>query len=314
MKFRKFGNIDFNVSVIGLGGAALSGEGAGYGFGHMSESEALKLVDYAMDAGVNLIDTAPIYGFGVSETRIGKALKSKREKAFLVSKSGVGWHSTGRVDMDNDPKKTQKMLEDSLKRLNTDYIDLYMIHWPDSKWDIRYPLEVLAKAMQQDKILNIGLCNTNITDLERSQEVAEVAAVQMEYNLINRDGLMSLKDYIAANKLAVMTWGTLDKGILAGTVTTDRKYDDVDSRRKAPWWKKNDVAKKLDLVSKVQGEFKDTDILTKAIANNLKNDFVHTSLCGFKTIDQLDNLLRIVDAGFDHVPINEIHEFIDGRI
>jgi myo-inositol catabolism protein IolS len=152
---------------IGFGAASISGEGGGYGFGAISERDAVQLLEQAFHAGIRLYDTAPIYGFGLSEKRIGLAFQQKREDVFYVSKGGVTWDQNKRVDKNNHPDVIQKMLEQSLRDLNTDYIDLYMIHWPDERHDIRPAMEVLTKAKAQNKIRFIGLCNTNERDFKK---------------------------------------------------------------------------------------------------------------------------------------------------
>jgi myo-inositol catabolism protein IolS len=172
-----------SLKDIGFGGAGLSSGGGGYGFGKI-EGE-IDLVHEAVDVGIEIFDTAPIYGFNQSEITLGLALKNLREKVKIVSKSGVTWHPNMRVDMSNDAKTTQKMLEQSLTNLNTDYIDIYMVHWPDPKTDIRYPLEVLAKAQIEGKIHSIGLCNTNLEDLTKALEMVKVEYLQSECNLFN---------------------------------------------------------------------------------------------------------------------------------
>ena len=176
-----------SVSAIGFGGAAISGEGGGYGFGDMSETEAKNLLSEAWDMGINLYDTAPIYGFGLSEERLGKYLP---KEAIIVSKGGVDWHSSRRVNMTNDPKVIERMFLESLKRLKREFIDVYMIHWPDAKVDIRKTMEVLSKAKHEGKIKHIGLCNTFVGDLEKAFEVDRVEVVQSEFNLFNNKFVM----------------------------------------------------------------------------------------------------------------------------
>jgi len=166
---------------VGLGCASLSGEGGGYGFGEVSESEAENLIKTALELGITLFDTAPIYGFGLSEERLGRFIKNSDE-AFIITKGGVDWHATRRVNMSNDPKVIERMLHESLKRLKRDQIDMYMIHWPDPRVDIRRPLEVLLKAREQSKIRFIGLANTNAEDLEKSRELTVLDGFQAEHN------------------------------------------------------------------------------------------------------------------------------------
>lgn len=293
MQKTKFGAIDFEVSRIGFGGASVSGEGRGYGLGSISEDLAVGLVREAFDMGINLFDTAPIYGHGLSEIRIGKALKAVREKAFVVSKSGVGWHTPSmRVDMDNNPIKTRKMLEDSLRRLNLEYIDLYMVHWPDSKWDIRYPLEVIFEAAQKGLVKYIGLCNTNENDLNAAASVCQLSAVQAEYNLFNQTPLESIKTQIKESNLATMAWGTLDKGILSGRVDENRKFEQEDARSWAPWWKKSEVKQKVMKVHKLQKELPDYSLLSLALQFNLSNPWLHCNLVGARSSEQLQGLFN----------------------
>jgi aryl-alcohol dehydrogenase-like predicted oxidoreductase len=258
--------MDLIMNSLIFGGAALSGEGRGYGFGPISENDAISLVRYSYEAGVRLFDTAPIYGFGLSEKRLAKALKNY-DQAQIISKSGVGWHENLRVDMDNNPQKTQKMLEDSLRRLQRDYIDYYLIHWPDDKWDIRYPMEVLSKAKLEGKILHIGLSNTTSEDFLKAQEIDQIAMLQGECNLFTNENWEQIKDLVGANPYCC--WGTLDKGILTNFSGVDKNYDETDARRSAPWWKKNDVLLKLKKVKKLAEYFQEQGYSKSEIENKI---------------------------------------------
>lgn len=288
MDYRKFGKIDFDISVVSFGGASVSGEGKGYGFGAITEEKSIELIQYAYDRGINSFDTAPIYGFRTSEIRFGKALKNIREKVFITSKCGVSWHDNGRVDMNNDPKIAQKMLDQSLKDLQSDYIDLYMIHWPDEKWDIRYPLEVLFNNQSKGKIKHIGLCNTNLDDFNKASEICSIDVIQSEFNLFNRS-LIDLLDSINLD-VGVMSWGTLDKGILSKTVDAKRTYDQFDCRKSAPWWKKEDVLRKVNAVQKL--DMNSSQLLALALGHNLSFNKLSTALVGTKSIEQIDSLLE----------------------
>jgi myo-inositol catabolism protein IolS len=280
---------------LGFGGAAISGEGGGYGFGKISEKSALDLLNEAKDLGVQLFDTAPIYGFGLSEERMGKAFKSDRESAFIVSKSGITWSSTKRVDMTNDPQVTQKMLEESLKRLQSDYIDLFMIHWPDQKVDIRFPYEVLLKAKEKGMIRYVGLCNTNPEDLAKAREVGNVDAIQCELNPFNRDVVEDIFPSLE-DQTPFMSWGSLDKGILTKKVDRKRElsksYDDEDCRRSAPWWKQSDVIKKVEALESVWPLIEESghSPLEWAMGHNLSFSPVKCVLMGAKNSEQLNQV------------------------
>ncbi len=279
-------------SRISFGAASISGEGGGYGFGPISEKDATQLIHYAVDKGLNVFDSAPIYGFGLSEKRLGKALKSMREKVILTSKSGVSWHENGRVNMSNDPQLTEKMLLQSLKDLQTDYIDLYFIHWPDEKVDIRRPMEVLARYQDKGVIKALGLCNTNLQDLHKAQQIANIEVIQSEYNLFNPQVEVEILPYCQEKQITFMGWGTLDKGVLTGQYQLNKERDVSDCRRSAPWWKKSTVEKKLQLFQQIFPLIPEGyGPLDLAISFSLKNYPQSTALCGARSPQQLDQLL-----------------------
>jgi aryl-alcohol dehydrogenase-like predicted oxidoreductase len=293
-----------SLKNIGFGGAGLSSGGGGYGFGKI-EGE-IDLVHEAVDVGIEIFDTAPIYGFNQSEITLGIALKNLREKVKIVSKSGVTWHPNMRVDMSNDPKTTQKMLEQSLTNLNTDYIDIYMIHWPDPRTDIRYPLEVLAKAQIEGKIHSIGLCNTNSEDLSKALEMVKVEYIQSECNLFNNP-LHELKNTISENNIRTMGWGTFDKGILTCSVTKNRNFSKEDARSWAPWWKKSNWKDKVDLVEKLQAS---TEYPMRDIALQYASSQVDLPLCGFKSRTHIENTKKAISYEIpDGIMEEMIHEF-----
>lgn len=294
---------DKPMPVITFGGASLSGEGGGYGFGAMSEKEAEFLLKASWEMGLTVYDTAPIYGFGLSEIRLGKYLP---KDAMIVSKSGVDWHESKRVNMTNSREVTERMLSESLKRLNRDRIDIYMIHWPDSRIDIRVPMEVLKKAQEQGKIKHIGLCNTNNHDMLKASEIASVDVIQSELNLFNQSPFLSLNDEWK-NKWS-MGWGTFDKGILSGRVTHERKFSKEDCRSWAPWWDKKEVQKKIDRTIKLRNILDQFGISLPefCIHFNLYYFGVSTCLVGFKTVEDLAQVSSHLQSEVSRERIEEV--------
>ncbi len=300
---------NWSDSPFAFGGAAISGEGGGYGFGKTVDAPAA-LLDYAYDQGVRIFDTAPIYGFGQSEEVLGEHFKKTRDQVKIITKGGVYWHDNKRVDMTNDPKITAKMLEDSLRRLQSDYIDLYMIHWPDAKVDIRYPMEVLSKAKVQGKIKHIGLCNTFPEDFKNASEVDKIEVIQSEHNIFhapNDDMVATIRE----NDLSFMGWGTFDKGILTGRVTKKREqakdYDEDDCRKSAPWWQQKVVlekCEKVELLKPIADEL-EIDLSELALRYLFSHDWHSTTLMGAKSLKDWEKAFSVKNSPFENAEIVE---------
>lgn len=320
---RKIGKIERGIFPVGFGGAALSGEGRGYGFGPISHDKAISLLKYVKDLGVNLFDLAPIYGFGLAEKRLGEAFKDKnwRDKIFIVDKGGVTWDSNKRVDINNSPKVIELMLSDSLRNLNMDFIDLYLIHWPDPRIDIRRPLEFLEREREKGKVLNIGLGNTNIKDIKKALEITKSLTIQNEVNLFRDQTLTFLND-LKHNKIGLMGWGTLDKGILSGSVRKeDQQYEKEDCRSWAPWWKKEKELRKKkflaqqkinELISHHKLEGVTVTLLDVAIHYCLMKEHLDVSLVGGKTIHQWDEILKSLDKEIPESFLDNLKVEVDG--
>ncbi len=304
---RKFGSLNSEVSVVGFGGASVSGEGGGYGFGAISESDAVSLLQEAKDAGINLFDTAPIYGFGTSEVRMGKAFKGCRDEVFLVTKSGVYFDpavAKPAVRIDNSPEITQSMLDESLKRLQTDYIDLYLVHWPDPKTDIRKTMEVLQKAKQESKIRAVGLCNTSQEDIQLASEVMNVDVVQAPFNLWDRKAERELFSTLRDKQIGFMAYGTFDQGMLTGKIKPDHKFDQHDLRAGARWQKKPRDRKfaAIDVLKGMVGE-EVQPMVSLALGAVLDSDVTSTALCGVRNSKQLHSTLDAVGSRPDRAVV-----------
>ena len=298
-------NLKQTVSRIGLGCASLSGEGGGYGFGDFSEKQAEELVKSSWELGINVFDTAPIYGFGLSEERLGRYLPPE---AFIITKGGVDWHPNKRVNMTNRPEIIEKMLQESLKRLNREFIDLYMIHWPDSQVDIRRPLEILKNYQDKGIIKFIGLCNTNLIDLGRAREIVHIDAIQSELNAFNANSFQMLnqdwKDYFT------MAWGTFDKGILSGRVKKGRVFDKSDCRSWAPWWNKKEVEQKVLRADKLEIILKDYELSLSEFAIHYNVTFfgINCALVGLKNTQDLIEVISILQKNISTKTIEEVLE------
>ena len=303
---------DIKKSKVGMGTAGISGEGRGYGFGKISEGESISLVRSAFDCGVRVFDTAPIYGFGTSEKKTwAGTLRGFREKVFVVGKTGVDWHDNGRVNMTNDPAATKKMVENTFKRVGSDYVDAILIHWLDPRVDIRRPYEVLAKYKSKGRIKYIGLSNTNTTDLTLAAEIDKVDILQGECNIFKN----SFDDLQLDNhEILKMGWGTFDKGISTGRVFKGRKFDSDDCRSWAPWWKNYDFDQKYKKVNLLKEEIKkhrsgdctENNLIEFSLKYVLSKG-VHVPLVGFKNLSDMKSVL-CPENNFNVESIKSIHD------
>ncbi|MGC1673149.1 MAG: aldo/keto reductase, partial [Candidatus Acidiferrales bacterium] len=203
----------------------------------------------ALDKGINLIDTAPVYGFGVSEEIVGKAIEERgnRDKVFIATKVGLEWHN-GSVTRNSSPERIRKEIRDSLRRLRTDYIDIYQVHWPD----LAVPIEDAARTMQalfrEGLIRAIGVSNYSPEQMNRFMSVSELHTVQPPYNLFERQIESDVLPYVREKNLSAFAYGPLCRGLLTGTMRPDTKFTGDDLRLSDPKFQSPRFAQYLNAV------------------------------------------------------------------
>lgn len=230
MEYRRFKNSDLETSVIGLGGWPM-GRGM---YGSFDENEVIRTVHKALDLGVTLFDTAQAYGWGVGEEIMGRALREKRHDCIVVTKSGLRWDPdkpSWQVEKDSSKESLNKMLEGSLRRLQTDYIDLFLIHWPDESRPFSEPMEVFGKWKEEGKIRYGGVSNFSVAQMEESLKTFPIICNQVGYNLLDRRPEEEIFPFCQEHGLGIMAYGSLSYGLLTGTMTADTKFEEDDWRR-----------------------------------------------------------------------------------
>ena len=220
------GNSSLKTSRIGLGTWAIGG----WMWGGTSEAESIATIRAAVDRGITLIDTAPAYGFGRSEELVGKALAEGglRDGVQIATKVGLNWRD-GSVYRDSRPVRIRTEIEDSLRRLRTDVIDLYQVHWPDLEAPLAETARTLEDLRRAGKIRAIGVSNYSPAQLDTFRAIAKLDAVQSPYNLFEREIDADVLPYARHTRLAVLSYGALCRGLLSGrmTATTTFKGDDL---------------------------------------------------------------------------------------
>jgi len=220
--------MNINLPKLGLGGEQLGG----HGWGNLSDREIVKVVHEALDMGITLFDTAPIYGLGHSEEVLGKALGVNRKNAIITTKVGLRWR-TGKhfgKSIDSSPANIEREVDLSLKRLGTDYIDLYQIHWYDTDTPLEDTLVALSKLKQAGKIRCIGCCNFTIEVLREAAKYKVIETVQVPYNLIDRGVENDILPFCRDNNIKVLTYSPLARGFLSGKYNAGTIFSSDDNR------------------------------------------------------------------------------------
>jgi aryl-alcohol dehydrogenase-like predicted oxidoreductase len=219
------------VSPVAIGTWAIGG----WMWGGTDEAESVATIRTAFEHGINIIDTAPVYGFGRSEEIVGKAIAEGRLRAdvLIATKAGLQWDG-GRVSRNASRARIMWEVEESLRRLQTDYIDIYQVHWPDPLVTIEETAEAMHELFKQGKIRAIGVSNFSVLQMERFRRVAPLHVLQPPYNLFERGIEADLLPYCRENKIATLGYGALCRGLLSGRMRADTAFDGDDLRRTDP--------------------------------------------------------------------------------
>ena len=249
MKYRKLGKSGIEASVVGFGSWAIGGWMWG---GITDEREAIGAIHAAINSGMNLIDTAPMYGFGASEKTVGKAISDRRDKVVLATKCGLIWHEE-RGDFhcftdEKHPSKDGKFkisrclapdviryeVEESLKRLKTDYIDLLQTHWQDTTTPISETMETLLRLKEEGKIRAIGCCNADLNQIRHYDATGELDSDQELYSMLDRGPEKEILPYTSQQNIAFLAYSSLGQGLLTGKIGPERVFNNGDQRNLKP--------------------------------------------------------------------------------
>jgi aryl-alcohol dehydrogenase-like predicted oxidoreductase len=264
MEYRQLGKSEIQVPEITFGAWAIGG----WMWGGTDRKGALEAIYTAIDEGITAIDTAPIYGFGTSEEILGEVLSSiPRDRIVLMTKFGMRWDlekgSFYFKTRDNDGKEVNIYkyssaesivyeCEQSLKRLKTDYIDLYQIHWPDITTPIEESMIACEKLVQSGKVRVIGVSNFSISQMAEAENVLYFASNQVPYSMINRDIENDVVPYCLNNNVGILAYSPLQRGFLTGKIKTDHNFNPGDHRANSSYFKKNKYIKILELLKKIE--------------------------------------------------------------
>ncbi|WP_378104509.1 aldo/keto reductase [Chryseobacterium sp. sg2396] len=264
MLYRKLGKSNLEVSAITFGAWAAGG----WMWGSTDRNDAVEAIRASYDAGVTSIDTAPIYGQGTSEEIVGEAIKGiSRDKVQILTKFGMRWdlakgdfamHSKNNDGQDIDVYKYSGRdsiiyeCEQSLKRLRTDYIDLYQIHWPDSTTPIDETFEAVSRLIEQGKVRFAGVCNYNSQQMEEAEKTLEIVSNQIPFSMVNRGIEEETVPYCIENNKSILAYSPLERGLLTGKITPGYKFQEGDHRASHKHFQPDFIEKTNAMLDKVK--------------------------------------------------------------
>ena len=288
MKYRELGRTGMKFSEIAFGAWQIGGAPFWESKGEKASMEAISA---ALKANINIFDTAPVYGFGRSEELIGKALKPYRDNIFIATKCGLRWKKEDLATLYRDlkPKSIREEVELSLRRLQTDRIDLYQIHWPSADDPIGHTMEELAKLKEEQKIMAIGVSNFSLPLLREAAGIAPIDSIQPKYNLLEREIDDELLPFCAQEGIGVLAYSPLASGLLSGKYNSSSAFNDWRGKGNMGLFKKEKLAdafKRVGKLSKIAEE-RGENLLHLALNWVLSNKAVTAALVGVKDGDQL---------------------------
>jgi aryl-alcohol dehydrogenase-like predicted oxidoreductase len=224
MEYRQFGKTDIEVSAIGFGCWEIGGT-----YGRIEEAQFRRAVQQAIDGGITCLDTAEAYGIGVSEQALARALAGRRHDVCIVTKFGVGYEEMP-TRRDSSRRRVMASIEKSLQRLQTDYIDVYLVHWPDPDTPLDETMRALDDIVQQGKARCIGVSNFRLAQIESCMRLRRIDVVQYGWNMFDRRMQVEIFPYCAGQEIGVMAYGSLAYGLLSGTFNAGMQFEESDWR------------------------------------------------------------------------------------
>jgi aryl-alcohol dehydrogenase-like predicted oxidoreductase len=315
METRRLGESDLMITPIGIGAWAIGGAGWAFSWSHQDDRISERAIHAALDAGMNWIDTAAVYGLGHSEEVVAAAVKSyPGPKPYVFTKCERSWDENRQIVKVLKGDSIRRECENSLKRLQVETIDLYQIHWPEPDEDIEEGWETLAALRKEGKVRWIGVSNFNVAQMRRIAPIAPITSLQPPYSMVRREIEGEILPYVLAHNIGVLAYSPMGSGLLTGTMTRERlaKLPTDDWRTRSPHFQEPLLTRKLTIAAKVV-EIADREGRTPgeiAIAWVLKNAAVTGAIVGIRTPEQVAGIAGGLDYRLDPATAAELDRFL----
>ena len=319
MQTRNLGWTDLKLSTVGLGTSAIAGTGWAASRGPQDDDDSIATISSALDQGINWIDTAPIYGLGHAEKIVGRALRGLSQKPIISTKCGLIGSEKGEIINRLKRESIRAEIEDSLRRLDIDAIDLYHIHQPIPDEDIEEAWQTIAKLVKEGKVRYAAASNFNVGQLKRIHAIHPVAALQNPYNMIERELETEVMDYCRQNDIGIVVWGPIAHGLLSGNFSQERltKLSNEDGFRRniSDRFKEPEVSLNIELAEKLRpiAEKHRRTVAQLAIAWVLRRPEVTSAIVGARKPSQIEETAAAGDWELPEESIAEIEKLLAER-
>ena len=318
MQTNALGWTGLQLSRLGLGTWAMGGGGWQFGWGPQDSQESIRTIYRALDLGINWIDTAPAYGLGQAESVIGTALKGMAQRPLLATKCGRSWDAQGRLVPALNADVVRAELEASLRRLQTETIDLYQIHWPQPATDVPEAWGVIAEAIQAGKVRYAGVSNFSVPQLEALAGTPRLASLQPPYSLLDREVERRLLPYCHAHQLGVVSYSPLQKGLLTGAFSRERlaQLPADDHRHRDPRFQEPLLSAHLALVEDLAAVARPRGrtVAQLAIAWVRRRPEVTSVIVGARQPAQLEATVAAAECTLAPAELAAIEQALDARL
>lgn len=315
MKTKQLGNTELNLSVIGLGTWAIGGPWK-YGWGTQDDSLSIQTIQRAVDLGINWIDTAPAYGLGHSEEVVGRAIREMPNPPLIATKCGLTWNKDGEIIPKLSKESVRKEVEDSLRRLGVDTIDLYQVHWPNPKHQIEEAWETIAKLTREGKIRYAGVSNFSVKQMEMIKDVLPIASLQPPYSMLVRH-IEEALPFCKENKIGVIPYSPMQKGLLTGKISAERMngLPDDDHRRNDPMFNEPELSVNLAFVESLRPIAKKygKTLSQLSLAWALYRDEITSLIVGGRRPAQMDEVAGAADFELSEADYEKIEGLLADR-
>ncbi len=314
MKTRQLGNTDMHITPIGLGCWAIGGGGYEFGWGKQDDQQSIATIKRALELGINWVDTAPVYGLGRSEEVVGRAIKGRDPKPYVFTKCSRVWDEHGHISSNLKAASIRQEVENSLRRLQVDVIDLYQMHWPRPEEDIEEGWSAMARLKEEGKVRHIGVSNFNVEQMRRVMEIAPISSLQPPYSLLRRDIERDILPFCQEQNIGVIVYSPMASGLLSGGMTRERiaSLPGDDWRKRDPDFQEPRLSRNLALVEKLNeiGYLHNRTAGEVAIAWTLRQPAVTGAIVGARSPDQIEHLICAADFRLTGTELEEIESFL----